>query len=162
MTWTLLGIGRDDTTSIELPMPPGFTDKTARGWFGPDRNLFRRTWALDPDQVAEIASMLTEPLPAEVTDYWLTYGTTWVVEAYNDNDDSLALVFHLPPDFGFADAARWTGNWSIDVFGVEFPLEGKQLEELSSIFGVHVDTDRYAYMLGARSATSSTNPEGMA
>ena len=162
MTWTLLGIGRDNATSIEFPMPPEFTDETARQWFGPDKNLRRRTWALDPDQVAAVTGMLADSLPAEAADYWLTYGTLWVVEAYNQDDDSLALAFHLPPGFGFANAARWTGHWSIDVFSGEFPLETEQLEELSAIFGVQVDTDRYAYVLGARPAAPTTITEGEA
>lgn len=162
MTWTLLGIGRQDTSSIEREMPPEFTDETALAWFGADKNLHRRLWALDADQAAAAVSMLNmfdQSVPVEGMDYWLTHGTSWVVEAYNESDDELAFAFHLPPSFGFADAARWTGTWSIDVFGGEFPLEAQPLEELSKTFGVNVDTDRYAYFLAARSSAPTTGAE---
>jgi hypothetical protein len=159
MTWTLLGIGRQDAADVAVRMPPKFTDETARTWFGSDKNLHRRMWALDADQTAAAVGMLDQSVPAEGTDYWLTYGTSWVVEAYNEADDQLALVFHLPPSFGFADAARWTGTWSIDVFGGEFPLEAQQLEELGKTFGVDVDTGRYAYFLAARSSAPATSAE---
>lgn len=159
MTWTLLGIGPQEPVSVELLMPPEFTDETARTWFGSDKNLHRRTWALDADQAAVAIRMLDQSVPAEGMDYWMNYGTSWVVEVYNEADDEEALVFHLPPSFGFADAARWTGTWSIDVLGGEFPLEAKQLEELSKTFGVNVDTDRYAYFLAARSSLPTTGAE---
>ena len=162
MTWTLLGIGRQGASSVERQMPPEFTDETARVWFGPDKNLYRRMWALDADQAAAavgMLNMLDQSVPVDDMDYWLTYGTSWVVEAYNESDDELALDFRLPPSFGFADAARWTGTWSIDVFGGEFPLEAKQVEEFGKVFGVNVDTDRYAYFLAARSSGPTAGAE---
>jgi hypothetical protein len=103
--------------------------------------------------------MLDQSVPVEGMDCWLIYGTSWVVEAYNEPDDQLALVVRLRSGFGFADAARWTGTWSIDVFGGEFPLETQQLEEPSKAFGVDVDTDRYAYFLAARSSAPTTTAE---
>jgi hypothetical protein len=156
MTWTLLGIGRQDTTSVELPLPPEFTDETARAWFGDDKHLRTRMWTLDDAQIAAVMRMLGQPVSAEGMDYWLTCRVSWVVEAYNESDDELALVFRLPSSFGFADAARWTGTWSVHVYTGEFPLEKKQLHELGAIFGVHIDADRYTYVLGARSATATS------
>jgi hypothetical protein len=160
MTWTLLGIGQQDATNVELPMPPEFTDETARAWFGEDNHLRTRMWALDDAKIAAAMRMLGRPTSAEGMDYWLTCRASWVVEAYNESDDELALIFRLPSNFGFTDAARWTGTWSVDLYGGEFPLEEEQSHELGAIFGVHIDTDRYAYVLGARSVTAATSAGG--
>ncbi|MBR7839417.1 hypothetical protein KDL01_39525 [Actinospica durhamensis] len=133
-------------------MPPAFTDETALAWFGPDRTLYQRLWALSAEQVSAVARMADEPIPEDGVDYWVGFRTSWAVEAFHRADDQWALTFHLPPSFGFAQAARWAHLWSIDVYCGEFPLEGPELAELGALLGVSVDPARYAYFFGARSA----------
>lgn len=159
MNWALVGIGHDGATSVERALPDAFTDATALAWFGPDRTLSMRLWGLTTSQVVEIGRMLDEPLPADV-DYWVSFGTRWTVEVFDRADGTLALTLDLPAGFGFAEAARWTHRWSVEVYGATWPLRTAQVTDIEGMFGVRLDASRYECFLTAVSPERGDSPSG--
>ncbi|MFE9428571.1 hypothetical protein ACFYNO_37145 [Kitasatospora sp. NPDC006697] len=73
----------------------------------------------------------------------------WVVLGFDRSDDSLAVEWELPADFGEADAARLVGPYP-DLIGSSFPLSDLQLAEVERLLSVEADSTAYAYFLEAQ------------